>query len=145
LCMLLTIVPTEPEAIAARQWAGHTIPKREKGVFMKIESVNMNMGCVIYEKDFQSGKMNANWRFSFANKFETGTGKAIGDPGENYSGEYAITYYNSHGIESGHYDLMITELKDCYRLEWYQGEILKCFGIGMRSANLLIAGWTKLQ
>ena len=106
--------------------------------------LDLNIGCVVYKKDFKTGKLDSNWHFAFNDKFVTGTGKAIGSPGEKFSGKYSITYYNSKGIDVGSYDLIITESNNSYRLQWYQNGTLKCTGIGMLSENLLIAGWMKV-
>lgn len=102
----------------------------------------MNIGCVIYKKDFTTGKMDADWRLATNAKIVTGTGKATGIAGNEYSGKYNITYYNSKGIDVGSYELIITDLDNSYRLEWYQDGIRKYTGIGMLSENLLISGWT---
>jgi hypothetical protein len=102
----------------------------------------LNIGCVVYKKDFATGKMNADWRLATNGKIVTGTGKATGIAGNEYSGKYNITYYNSKGIDAGSYELTITDLDNCYSLEWHQDGILKYVGIGMISDNFLIAGWT---
>jgi hypothetical protein len=110
---------------------------------MNTEFTGNNIGCVVYNKDFQNGKMTANWHFRLDNILMKGTGKATGEPGEKYSGKYFITYYNSRGIEAGSYDLIINEQNDLYFLQWFQDKSLKYSGIGMLSGNSLIAGWKK--
>ena len=107
-------------------------------------SENLNIGCVVYKKDFKTGKLDANWHFASNEKIATGTGKANGTPGNKYSGKYVITYYTLKGIDVGTYDLIINELNNCYRLQWFQDGVLKFTGIGMLSENSLIAGWMKV-
>jgi hypothetical protein len=110
---------------------------------MNTEFTGTNIGCVVYNKNFISGQMTAEWCFIFDNKLMKGTGKATGGSGEKYSGKYFITYYNSKGIEAGSYNLIIKEADNFYFLQWFQDEVLKYSGIGMLSGNSLIAGWKK--
>jgi hypothetical protein len=110
---------------------------------LNTEFAGNNIGCVVYNKDFLSGKMTADWRFIFDDKHMQGTGKATGESGEKYSGKYLITYYNSKGIEAGSYNLIINEVNNFYFLQWFQDKALKYSGIGMLSGNSLVAGWKK--
>ena len=102
----------------------------------------MNIGGVIYKKDFISGKLSADWYLETNNKLIGGTGKAIGDPGNRYEGKYIIYYYDFKGKQSNPYELFIKRKEKTYILEWYQEDRLKCSGIGMlHDNNSLIAGW----
>ena len=60
----------------------------------------MNLGCVIYKKEFLSGNLSADWHFEIDNKYISGTGKAIGEPGKKFEGKYIITYFNFEGKNS---------------------------------------------
>jgi hypothetical protein len=104
----------------------------------------MNIGCVVYKKDFKTGSLSADWRLAINGRNVNGTGKATGEPGDNYSGEYVITYFNSENIDLGTYNLTISEHSNCFNLEWRQDDKLKCVGTGMLYDNCLIAGWKNL-
>lgn len=105
----------------------------------------MNLGCVIYQKDFKSGDLSANWHFIIDNKIIGGTGEAIGKPGKKFEGKYIINYYDFEGNKSKPYNLFIKKRKNVYILEWYQEEKIKYSGIGMlHDDNFLIAGWKKM-
>ena len=104
----------------------------------------MNIGCVVYKKNFEDGSLDADWRFESQNETNFGTGKAMGNPGNNYAGKYKITYFNSHGVATGVYNLIITEEKETYKLQWFNEDRLKYSGIGMRNGEYLIASWKKI-
>ena len=104
----------------------------------------MNLGCVIYKKEFLSGNLSADWHFEIDNKYISGTGKAIGEPGKKFEGKYIITYFNFVVKNSKPFDLFIIKKESIFILEWYQEEKLKCSGIGMLHDNILIAGWKNI-
>jgi len=105
----------------------------------------MNLGCVIYKKDFISGKLSADWHLEINSKFIGGTGKAIGEPGKKFEGKYIINYFDFEGNKSNPYELFIKRKEKVYILEWYQEGKLKCSGIGMlHDNNSLIAGWKNM-
>ncbi|MFW6255096.1 MAG: hypothetical protein ACOC41_09240 [Chitinivibrionales bacterium] len=103
----------------------------------------MNIGCVVYTKDPQTGNLTADWHYAPENNPVTGTGKAQGMPGEQYAGEYVITYYNAVGIEAGTFTLHIEEKQAGFSLIWYQDGKKKYTGCGMMHENVLIAGWKR--
>ncbi|MDZ7723664.1 MAG: hypothetical protein U5R06_12885 [candidate division KSB1 bacterium] len=103
----------------------------------------MNVGCVVYKKDVNTGKLFADWKFEYQGNCATGRGIGIGPIGNDYKGKYSIIYYNEQGESNGEYLLTITNDNKIYKLEWYQDEIMKCYGIGMMHDDLLIAGWIK--
>ena len=105
----------------------------------------MNIGSVVYTKEFLTGKMTAVWNLQNGDKIVTGTGIAQGDAGATYSGTYRITYYTADKTEAGSYILKINEVFGSYYLNWYCNDILKCSGIGMLNENRLIAGWSKIM
>lgn len=104
----------------------------------------MNLGCVVYKKSFDSGNLFANWCFSFDDELLSGTGTATGQPGEDYVGEYVITYYDASGAQRGTYNLLIEKNDSFYELKWFQNKILKHQGVGMLQDNDLVASWKKV-
>ncbi len=103
----------------------------------------MNVGTVVYKKDFETGKMEASWNYAAENKVHSGTGKATGEPGDQYSGEYIITYYDSAGENPDTNKLIIKEEQNYYLLEWFKNGKLSASGVGMLEGNSLVAGWEK--
>lgn len=101
----------------------------------------MNIGCVVYKKNVDSGDLSANWHFAVNNKKIKGTGEATGTPGKSYAGEYKITYYNEKGMNDGTYDLHIKGEGGFYVLRWFRHDELKYIGTGMIYNGSLIAGW----
>lgn len=101
----------------------------------------MNIGSVIYKKDFSTGKLNAKWNLRTEKGFISGTGLAEGPAGSSYSGEYSIIYHNSDGSDSGPFILKISEKDGNYLLNWFRNENKVCTGLGMLHNNVLIAGW----
>ena len=104
----------------------------------------MNIGCVIYDKDVQSGSLTATWFFE-DNKKVKGTGIATGVPGKNYSGKYVIVYIDEYGNKSNKYDLQINNDNGFYTLKWFLNQELKYVGTGMIQGKFLIAGWKKYK
>jgi hypothetical protein len=107
--------------------------------------VFMNIGCVVYKKDFESGTLIADWQFIINDQQVKGTGIATGNPGKNYEGDYTIVYYDSKGNQSKKYDLEIKNAEKFYTLTWYENKILKYVGAGMIYKDVLIAGWKRNQ
>jgi len=101
----------------------------------------MNIGCVIYKKDFNDGTLKADWQFIINNQQVQGTGIAKGKPGKNYEGNYTIVYIDSEGNKSKEYDLRITIIDNIYHLKWYENNCLKYVGTGMMYEDVLVAGW----
>ena len=101
----------------------------------------MNIGCVIYKKDVQTGGLTAKWHFENETTVVGGTGEATGSPGANYAGEYEITYYPDGADPDGPYDLAIDGEDSYYKLSWSQNGELKYSGIGMLNGPFLVAGW----
>jgi len=105
----------------------------------------VNIGCVIYKKNFEKGSLDADWHFEINRKQVNGTGKAIGNPGNSYAGEYRITYFNEKDEDIGTFDLHIKKENDFYTLNWFNNNELKYVGTGMIYNNSLIAGWKNNQ
>ncbi|MBN1501416.1 MAG: hypothetical protein JW982_14745 [Spirochaetes bacterium] len=101
----------------------------------------MNIGCVVYEKYFNTGELTAEWTFDSGTGIVEGTGHATGKPGNNYDGDYKITYFDTNGNSAGEYDLNITIEKNSYILKWHQNGTMKFTGIALQVDSKLMGGW----
>lgn len=105
----------------------------------------MNIGCVIYKKDFLSGGLQADWRFAIKGRQVKGTGLAKGDSGNAFEGNYSIVYRDNDDNVSPEYNLTIDYSSDFYLLRWYLDGVLKYSGTGMVYQDVLIAGWKSCE
>ncbi len=105
----------------------------------------MNIGCVIYTKNFETGQLRATWNFKYKNNISEGSGIAEGSINNFYDGQYRIIYYNNLMEKLNEYDLIITKSAEYYILDWFQNNIKKYTGIGKLNGEDLIAGWTKIE
>jgi hypothetical protein len=101
----------------------------------------MSIGCVIYTKNHTTGELTATWSFYDGTDIMEGTGHANGKAGNDYPGEYKITYYDNNKSNIGEYKLIITKAKESYVLEWYQDENQKFTGIALLQNSKLMGGW----
>jgi hypothetical protein len=102
-----------------------------------------NVGAVIYEKNFETGGLNAVWNYFIDGQVVTGTGIAQGEAGNQMTGNYTITYYTNGTPETTSFELVISQKEDQILLEWYNKEVLSYFGIGIIKDNILTGGWSK--
>jgi hypothetical protein len=102
-----------------------------------------NVGTIIYEKNFETGQINAVWSYFIDGKVTSGTGIAHGGQGDQYIGNYIITYSTNGMPETSIFKVVISEKEDQIVLEWYDEEVLSYFGIGIIKDNILTGGWSK--
>ena len=102
-----------------------------------------NVGSIIYEKNFQTGELKAQWNYNINDQVLSGTGIAKGISGNQFAGDYVITYYTNGLEETASYKLVISEKEGQILLQWYDNEVLAYCGIGIIKYNFLIAGWSQ--
>jgi hypothetical protein len=101
----------------------------------------MNIGCVIYTKNFTTGEIVAKWSFDDGKNIMEGTGIANGMRSNDYVGDYKITYYDNDKNNIGDFDLVITKDNNSYKLKWYKDQILKFTGVALLVNSHLTGGW----
>lgn len=101
----------------------------------------MDIGCVMYAKNFTTGEIAAKWSFDDGKKIMEGTGHATGAKGNEYAGSYQITYYDNDKNNIGEFDLIITKEKNTYSLKWHNDKILKFTGVALLIDSTLAGGW----
>ncbi len=104
----------------------------------------MNIGCVTYAKNRDSGELRADWRLVKHDSISKGYGIAQGDKGGQFEGIYSISYYLEDDTPTGTFELTIEKKGNSYLLYWFQNSIQTCCGVGMVEHNTLIAGWNNL-
>ena len=98
----------------------------------------INIGCVIYKKGDEPGTLKAVYCHSILGN---GTGIATGGPAEGFAGRYQIRYFDENGNETAVRELDIQKKEAYYELDWINNGKITSKGIGMESAEGLVAGW----
>lgn len=101
------------------------------------------VGYVRYCKDFVTGGLTAKWAYLTGGKSFSGTGTAVGLPGQSFLGNYHVTYYSDADSEISKLDLEIIRVEGQVILSWFDGDILVNKGIGLVQDDILTAGWTE--
>ncbi len=101
-----------------------------------------NIGCVFYTKGDKPGTLIAKWSHSILGN---GTGIAIGDPSDDFSGQYRIRYFDSNGVEIAIRELLIIRDNSHYVLTWICDGEVRGKGIGFEVSDGLAAGWCDIQ
>ncbi len=104
----------------------------------------MDIGSVIYKKDFVTGDLTAVWNHAVDGTIVNGTGKARGEAGNTYVGRYSVAYFLSDHSDAGIFDLEISKEQNAIKLDWYKNGELLYTGIGQINGDRLIAGWRKI-
>ncbi len=104
-----------------------------------------NVGCVIYTRGDEAGTLEARWCHPYFGQGVLGSGTATGGPAEGYAGHYSIRYLDHKGGEVAVFDLAVRKEGDYYEIDWIiNGEILAS-GVGMETADGLVAGWREVK
>lgn len=101
-----------------------------------------NIGIVVYTKNQESGELQATWCHS---DYASGTGIAQGQPGDDYCGEYQVTYFDATGSEMAQLKLSIEKSAERYYVTWYKEGKASAQGIGILTDAGLSVGYKQLD
>lgn len=101
----------------------------------------IKIGVVIYQLSKDGQSLTAEWYHTDVGSNLVGSGKATRISGDNFEGEFDISYSNSDGTAAGRFRLRIVKQKDVYSLSWSNGDIKLFDGIGIETVHGLVAGW----
>lgn len=105
----------------------------------------MNIGSVIYQKDFSTGNLTAIWNHTIDGKILSWTGLAKGNIKESYAGKYVVEYYLHDNSPAGTFDLSIIKEGSSWLLVWSINNIPLYTDIGQINGDSLIEGWIKTE
>ena len=96
------------------------------------------MARFVYQKNAASGELKARWCHS---DYGSGTGLATGPAGEDYCGDYQITYFDESDSQVAKLDLQIRHQSGHYRLTWLNHGKASAQGIGLLTDAGLAVGY----
>ncbi len=100
-------------------------------------------GVCIYRKN-DDGSLDATWHASELPRDVLSNGQAVRkdvDTGNEFSGNYVVTYRDPGGAVEGVRDLKIRQENEIYQLEWLlDGEIV-CKGVGFENDEALVVSY----
>jgi hypothetical protein len=102
---------------------------------------SVKIGVVIYQLSKDGQFLTAKWYHTDVGSNLVGSGKAARISGDNFEGEFDISYSNADGTPAGQFRLRILKQKDVYSLSWSDGDVKHFDGIGIETAHGLVAGW----
>lgn len=100
-----------------------------------------DVGLVVYRKNPDTGDLIAKWCHSDS---DSGTGLAKGAPGEDYCGDYQITYFDADRNEVARLELQIRRSLEQYLVTWLKDGKVRSQGIGMLTEVGLAVGYRDL-
>lgn len=103
-----------------------------------------DIGFVQYSKNTSQG-MDARWHYWKDGAVKSGTGIVKGKLGSSFTGDFQVTYFDHHGIETSSFQLRIYNEGDHYIIEWLTNGIVEYIGTGILLDNILFAGWRKIS
>lgn len=82
------------------------------------------------------------WYSTLTSEPALGIGIGRGDTSKGFSGEHCISYYHPDGsLAGGPYDLRVVKTGEMRELTWWRGDTAIFKGIGIETADQLIASY----
>lgn len=104
--------------------------------------LELDVGVVVYRRAPRGG-LTAVWYSSTLESGRQGTGIAVGGAADTFAGDYQVSYFLADRTPVGSFDLKIEAFGEVFQLSWKAAGAVVFAGVGIETADGLVAGWRK--